>query len=237
MPSKSKASACLRTLSLDCLEAWEPAYRAAAIPRSSIVSALNELFPIKLEGDSCDEFQILVTADATVFSVTLNFALDDAGRTSFSLQSSVATPWHPLPQRDSNPQWFHSHGTAGRRVACLTPGYEGTSYSVVDLFLPWASHLAIGKSPGFSPLRELQQANDGAAVTWGFPRHDFDDALGIFILGDIFGNITLLDVVEEDSQALSSLSRLMQTCDFGDVGDFALLSKVRVICSIISVRI
>lgn len=232
MPSESKASSCLRTLSLDCLEEWEPAYQAAAIPRSSIVSALNELFSINSEGDSCDEFQILVTADATVFSVSLNVAMDEFGGTSFSLQSSVATPWYEKPQRDYGLQWFHRHGTAGRRVACLNPGDEGTSYSVVDMFLPWASRSIIEKSSGSSPLRELRHANDGAAATWGFPRHDFDDALGVFIVGDDFGNITLIDAVEGGSQELSGLSEVMQHDGIGDIGDFTLLSKVGVICSI-----
>lgn len=220
MPSESNAPSLLRTLSLDdCLETYDPATRAVVIPKSSIVSALNEL------GDYCDELEILITAEATVFALSLRVTIDEdvSGGRSFSLKSSVATPWRKRPQRNFDPQWFHRVGSTGRRVAFLTG--RGTRYNVVDLFLPWTRRKIIEKSYG-PPLRELRHARPLSASTWGFPMHDFDDALGVFALGDVFGNITLLDVVEGATQDLSSLSELTHNRKIGGVGDFTPLSKV-----------
>ena len=229
MPSESNAPSLLRILSLDdCLDIYEPVIRAVVIPKSSIVSTLNELLPTSLESDYCDGLQILITAEATVFALSLHVGIDEgvSGGQSFNLESSVATPWCEQPQRDYGPQWFHKQGSAGRRVAFLAYSIEGgIRYTVVDLFLPWIRRQTIGESSG-PPLRELRHAEDLSTSTWGFLMHDFDDALGVFVLGDVFGNITLLDVVEGETRDFSGLSEMMRNGEIGEVGDLTPLSKV-----------
>ena len=68
----------LRTSSpVDCLDVYDPVIRAGVIPKSFIVSALKELLPTSLEGDYCDELQILFTAEATVFALPSHVAIDE----------------------------------------------------------------------------------------------------------------------------------------------------------------
>lgn len=204
---------------------------ADVIPRNAIMSALGELFSSKVEGNLCDELHLLVKADSALLVFSLDLSIDEviSGEATFTVRSSRVSPWsewavsEALPGTPEAPQWFHTQGTSARRATCLTG--IGPEFCVADLQMPWLNWPAT-ETPSEPTLHELRHANDGTAVTWGLPRSDFDDSLGVFIFGDTFGHITLLDVVEENSLGLVDLVDLMHECVTSDSGTLTLMSKV-----------
>ena len=138
----------------------------------------------------------LIAVNDSIFS--LRVGIDEcASEGSFSL-----TPMSDAPE--NHDQWFPRQGSAGRRLAYLTEG----GYIIFDLH-----------TCAYQARKLSHNGISAATLAWGFPTHDFDDALGVFVLGDVFGKITLFDVVNSELH--------MRNDAIGTADDLIPLSKVR----------
>lgn len=217
-PTSFASPSHLRTIPFDYI-AWD----ATFLYRSALTASRRWILPstVTVNDDAKLHFFAIHQSIITLYSLGLGAPLLD-GET-FTEQLTLHSISHCNWDRQwDRPSWKFLPGATGHRLTWISEGPFLGTHQPPTLFAS-----TLGRSS--SCIEELDNAHDNLVkqaidigdpnllpATWAMPRYDFDEALGILVFGNSFGEVALCDYVRLPVADIWGIADDFVTQDAGD---------------------
>jgi hypothetical protein len=211
-PSSSSPPRLLRAFEFGRF-AWE----AVIVDSSALKKSLEGLFPRNFSEntDSVISFILTHQHDAFLYVIETDFSLN--GQSPHDNLTMRLAKTYGLTHGWMNPSWHLRAGITGKRITWISGGVQLNfdspilCSSVLTLEGPGICNF---DDPGslFAAEIEISDTEKFPAL-WAFPQFDFDEALGLLAVGNVFGELAVCDYVGRWSDDLLLLAEDISAAD------------------------
>jgi hypothetical protein len=186
---------------------WE----VVIIHGSSKKESLEGIFPRNVGEDADNVISFLITHEYDAFLYVIELDLSFYAQSPHDNLTMRLIRTYELTHDWMHPAWHLRVGLTGHRITWISGGrkknvdspvllssnlnFDGSGVCDADDFVPLLqAEIDIGNAETFPAL-------------WAFPQFDFDEALGVLVLGNVFGELAVCDYVGRWSDELSLLAK------------------------------
>ncbi|KIM72583.1 hypothetical protein PILCRDRAFT_739740 [Piloderma croceum F 1598] len=192
--------------------AWE----AVIVDSSALKKSMEGVFPRNFSENTDSVISFILTHQHDAFLYVIETDVSLNGKSPHDNLSMRLAKTYGLTHGWMNPAWHLCAGITGKRITWISGGIQLN----VDPPILCSSVLNL-EEPGicFDDSGSLFEAEIEISDTekfpalWAFPQFDFDEALGLLVVGNVFGELAVCDYVGRWSNDLLLLAEDISAAD------------------------